>query len=126
MKKILLLAAMTFLMQSCYVTKNVSNENYLRKEFGNALPGDVEFKLGKPDEVEKTDNGYVYVYNYNIERKNGKVEQLYTRFSFDNNDNIRYIQSTNLMKQKRVSVGGIIFAAVAVPTLIIVLIASSQ
>ncbi len=120
MKKFLpIMLSMMFLLQSCFTTRYVSNENILRKEFANAMSSDVEFKMGEPKEIEEQNNGYTYTYYYNpTSRRSGAIQE-YSRFSFDNNDNLRNIQSTKLVKQKRFSVGKTVFLSVGVPVIII-------
>lgn len=102
MKKILVISlAFLFLMQSCFSTRYVSNENALRTEFANARVSDVKFKMGEPDTVEETSDGYVYVYYYDFNNRRTGTTKQYTRFSFDSANNVRNIQSnrTNVRRK---------------------------
>ena len=133
MKNVLVLLLICALaLQSCYVTKYVNNENALRREFGSALASDVRYKKGEPYRVEQTSDGYVYYYFYDHVEKGGLLQKdkpavrMSERFSFDKDGNVRYIQSDNLVKQKKVDVGAIIVCAVAVPALVFLMIALAE
>ena len=125
MKKIisvLLLCVFTF--QSCTVTKYVRNENILRRDFNNAMADDVKFKMGEPDSIDVFNNGYAYTYYYDVTNSKREIEQKYERFSFDSDDNLRNIQSNNVVKQKRVSVGGTIAVSILLPVAFILILAA--
>ena len=59
MKKNLLpviIFSLSFLMQSCYTTKTIVNEDLLRKQFVGLAVEDVEHVLGQPDDIQKYEN----------------------------------------------------------------------
>lgn len=128
-------------LQSCFSTRFVGNENVLRREFNNVLVDDVEYKKGKPDSISRSENGYAYIYLYEYVVKGTKYleyapytgqigkreeyEQLYERFSFDNNHNLRNVQSTNVVPVKRFDVGRTIGVALFASVIIIPLMAAA-
>ena len=119
-------------MQSCVTTRYVSEAESLRKKFSGSTVDDIEFVFGKPNNVSETRTGYVYTYYYYYKKpltllninKERKVE-TYRRFSFDNNNNLRYIQSTNTVPKTEFDGGNtafiIIFFTVILPGIIILL-----
>ena len=108
-----------FLMQSCFTTRYVSNEAILMKDYKGATVDEIEFELGRPDKKEAFERGYAYTYFY------GNRGEMYEKYLFDNNDNLRRIQSTNTVPKKYFSpwktfglpftiLGGIIVVGVAI------------
>ena len=120
-KCIALFLTILILMQSCFTTRYVSNEQTLKRDFRGASVDDIEFELGEPDEKEVLRNGYVYTYYYGM----GRNGEMFERYMFDNNDKLRQIQSTNTVPKKYFSpfktfgipfiiLGGIVITAVIV------------
>ena len=105
MKKILLLlAVMPFLFTSCFVTRYASNEAELRRDYVGAYVDDIETVFGEPHEVRDLQRGYVYTYNQQGRVwKSKKMVDQYMKFSFNENDEVRSIQSTTTRRTKRFS-----------------------
>ena len=111
----ILFLASSFLMQSCFTTRYVSNEDILMREFRGASVDDIEFRLGEPDNTENLRNGYAYTYYYHGRISKRETGEMYERYMFDNNDNLRNIQSTNTVPKKQFNVGATIFSAIFFP-----------
>jgi hypothetical protein len=82
---------MPFLMASCFVTRYVSEEKDLRRQFAGSDVEKVEMELGEPDEVINMQNGYTYVYY--ISNSRGTVTQD-IRIIFNKNGLVRAAWST--------------------------------
>ena len=123
--KYLLLLLMVISLQSCFTTRYVSIEHELKRDFIGASVDDVEFEFGEPDEEYDLRNGYAYVYNYRGNTKNYRNQRAseYTRISFDNNDYVRNIQSTQTEKRRKFSGGNtaaaIVFFGIIAPSVVI-------
>jgi len=117
---ITLLTLCLFLFQSCFTTKYVSDADILRNKYRGSTVDDIEFEFGEPHEVTQTRTGYVYTY-YKVGRN---YNETFTRFSFDNNDYVRNVQSTNLVPQRvfsgRKTAFAIVFPIVMVYSIITV------
>jgi hypothetical protein len=95
-------------MQSCYTIKHVSNEGLLKAEFINASVHDIELKFGEPNEKELIMGGYAYIYYFGKEKvyaDDKKNREKYTRFEFNNNDNVINVQSTNTVPKRKINAG---------------------
>jgi hypothetical protein len=132
-KCIALFLAVSFLLQSCFTTRYVSNEQILMRNYQGATVDDVEYNLGKPDEVDRLRTGYAYTYYYHGRINRHQSGEVYERYMFDNKDNLRCIQSTNAVPKKYFSPGktfgllpGTILTGICVVTLIVISIASQE
>ena len=94
-KCIALFLTILFVMQSCFTTRYVSNEQLLMRDYRGASVDEIEFELGEPDKKEALGNGYAYTYYYYGRIDKRRSGEMYERYMFDNNDNLRRIQSTN-------------------------------
>ena len=125
--KYLLLLLMAISLQSCYTTRYVSIEPELRRDFVGASVDDIEFEFGNPDEEQDLRNGYAYIYNHQGGAKDYRNRPIgqYTRFSFDNSDYVRSVQSTRTQRRRVFSAGKTVFGCVmwlvVAPTAIIVI-----
>ena len=69
------------------------------KDFRGATVDDIEFELGMPDKKENLGNGYAYTYYYGRTDRR-QMGEMYERYMFDNNDNLRRVQSTHTIPKK--------------------------
>jgi hypothetical protein len=126
--QLLMPAIMLFMLTSCFSTRYVSNEADLKRDYMGAYVEDVEFEFGEPDEVTESPRGYAYVYN----EKGGigtssKMVDQYIRFSFNNKDAVRDVQSSTTKRIKAfspaktfVGLPAIIIFSIIVPAVIVV------
>jgi len=123
MKKALItLISFSILLQSCYTTKPFVIERTLQKQLIGLAVEDVISQLGSPDEVDKTENRYVYIYYY--EQTNRQTE--YTKVTFGNDNFARSVQSTKTEVQRRFSVGKTIWMSILGIVAITILSAASS
>jgi hypothetical protein len=78
-----------------------------------ATVDDIEYDYGKPDETQDTKKGYIYTYYFDGKSsENGRIEEQYTDFLFNKDDQLTSIKSTNTVKTKRFSPGKTVFTVV--------------
>ena len=102
--RLIMLAIVPLMLTSCFSTRYVSNEADLKRNYAGVHVEDVTFDFGKPNEVDESQRGYTYLYNE--KRVNEKIvigNNQYVRFSFDNEDIVRNVQSTTTKKTKKFS-----------------------
>ena len=102
--RLLMLAIVPLMLTSCFSTRYVSNETDLKRNYADAHVEDVTFDFGKPSEVNESQRGYTYLYNERIANEKVVIKNnQYVRFSFDNEDIVRNVQSTTTKKTRRFS-----------------------
>ena len=124
--RLLMLAIVPLMLTSCFSTRYVSNEAELQRDYMGRYAEDIEFTFGKPNKVEENQRGYSYIYNQQGRVwKSKKMVDQYMRFSFDNEDAVRNVQSTTTRRAKRFSawktfglpsaiVGGLVIVPIAI------------
>lgn len=128
MKKFISSILIICILSSCFSTRYVSDEEILRNNFMKSSVDDIEYEFGEPDKISNLKNGYAYIYYSQNRIRGRKNSDAYTRISFDSNDNVRNIQSTNLIKQKKFDGGGtaiVIILGMVIP-IGLLLIASAE